>query len=575
MNRLFLLLLVLCVFLPVLESSIVNYEDNDLAHLAHDVLVQDFAATSDPVKSLVTFLKASREANLFSENDLIVFFCHLAPKFYRYRNDLKNLEDLADIALEVIHDSRNIPQSLPLLKLLAAVSKEHTVPYVSVVSSMFVLLSEDQKKDFLESVIENAKLSRFALPTRLIYSNPNLFPEFLIKYFKGLGQTSLVATNDLICEIDSMPVVAGLEILEITGRNLDLEYFVSSFYVAITQANFPPRTRSQFLKLLVNWIRSCNGASSHIMTAFMARFDLRSLDESDYETYAHIARLNSSYPRNAKIEEIVAFHQKQVDTIFKLFQSIQLKQAVKSMEKLIEADKRMRLLVNWQNGLDLLNSSELVRLFQEFIEPLLNICNINYGKEKDVYVDRIAFYALTFITRVHPIESYPLYLAVSLLGALQKVSSESPPNLYEANAIAVVPKAVTYVMKMSSDVPFTTEHFKNLISVTKRFAPQLLCQVSQYLLERGDLDSESLEDIFDTLDRNDQFFPSLISQAIMNRFQIISKGVNVRLHSALIVKMFLYGYFSKSLSSTERDFIFQLGRQFMDPDFYEQLIRFK
>ncbi len=571
MNRTLSFLLILSSVFAILESTATYYEDKDLETLSQDILLQDFKTTPDPVLNLVIFINSS----VFSETDLVLFFCHVAPKFFKYRQELDRMADFANLVVNIIHDSQNVPESLPLLQIIALESKHRLPTYDSVVHLMFNMLGEDHKQVFLDFAIENASLDKFWIPKHTMINDPKRFCDFLLKYFKVLGrcfQEFMSSTPKGALNFDASPVIAGLNLLDHLERYVDLEYYIFVFFVSVPLRDFESKTRSQFLKLMASWIRTFNPGFERVCSTYMEHYDLALLEEADYDTYSIIARQNPSFPRNAAVNEIISGHQKQIDIIFGLLRSVMFDPEQPTTKSLVEADRRMRILCNWEKGLDWLTADEINIMFKELIEPLLDNCNRSFGKLKDIYVDRIVFYALTFTIRIHSIETYPLDSAFSMMDVLEQVASHSAANLYESNALMIVPKTLAVIIQKDSKDPMTSLQFSNVLLMTERFAPQMILQVAQYFLVRPDLPQLFATRILELLDASGNFNTSIILQSIMNRFQLLLNGIDPVVNNALIVEMFLFGGLKEAFSPTEREFILFVGSTCMIPEVYSCLV---
>ncbi len=568
------LLFALCVLLPVFQSSTLTFEDKDLKHLASEILAQDFTTTLDPVESLISFVEASMDHSIFATSDMLTLFCQVGPKFYAHRRKLKDINILAEQTVTVVLKAESFPQNLELLQLIVFASLMRPVGYDKVVTGMFKALNLKEKQIFLDSVVENARLEKFVLPQKMFAENVEQFRSFFSKYFNTLCSKIVAALNSncsMLPQIDSMGVVIVMDFLGRIDRDSDLEFNICKIFSCLDSGSIPARTRSQFLKLLAVLTRSCGASMLNNFTIFFSNFDLNSLSGSDYENYAIFARVCHNYARNETVSKIIVDHQRQVDAIFKVFEPIKFNLAEQSLENFSSIDKRMRILAKWEKGLDLLNCSEIERIFNGLTVSLLEACHKNYGDLKAVFVRRINFYVLVLITRLHPAPTYQVQIGFSLLEALEALTTISAVEYYEKIALDIVPKVLDLIMNSRFKLELTQRKIKATTAMAHLLAPNMLSEVSQFLIQQPSLPVLSAITILKTLEIAKKLSGLIIMSGIMARFDLLMDGTNVTENNDLFLEIFFFGHLNHLFSSTEIELIMFLGNRFLETRTFSRL----
>ncbi len=292
--------------------------------------------------------------------------------------------------------SKKIPKDLRLHKMIIFYSKVRVEGHGYVVCQIFMKLSEDEQNAFLKAVIENIVVDEFVLPEQLFMSKPERFLDFFSDYLEALFvvyKENLQLPKPKIFEV--APVLLGLDVLDRFGHHLRLANALIIYYVYVPKNKVLPKTLSQFLKMLPNWTRYEEGNQESRIHSLINSYNL------SLENYAIVVRNRSVCIRNASIEEVIDSYQQQINLLFQFARGIKIDVNETSTKVLEGVAKHVKILANWEKGLNLLDFQERKELLELVQGPLVEICN-----SSNKYMIWIAFYGLCFVFRVKSVEDF-------------------------------------------------------------------------------------------------------------------------------------------------------------------------
>lgn len=569
------ILLLLGVFLPQVLSSVIPYENEHIRSYAEKVLSEYFTADSNPVEAVMDFITVERENGRCSGSDALTLVSHIAPKIYEHRKQLEHMQKFAEFVVKMIVQDGIASGKLELLQIITFESEVMDIDTRAVIYSMYTLLYADDIDAYLDSLVENFEPEMFRLPLEIIYRHPAArFTDFLLKYLDTLVH-KWKGDRESICQFDTALLVAVFNVNERIGGNFDLESRAIAILLGLRSMAIPASIQSQFLKLLSKWVTTCLQSFEEALGRYFEKFDVNSLRPEDYENYATIARFYKGCPMNDHIRKIVSTRQRYIDEFFEALDQIKFDPAVQSIKDIVEVEKSMRSLLNKKYGLEYISNNEFIRITDTFANPILKQCAKSYGELKDPFVLRIKLSILLLHTRIHPVETYPVHFAVALLTTIDCVSTVKGLEVFQQAAKTIAPKTIEVLLKHGSSIKFEYSTFVNMMVYTRDYAPEMLPRVAVYLLERPDISSTIPRFIMDILSDCDLIDGSYIIYGLMARFKLLSDGIQVRANSAIVLELFGLATYAKCLTDSQKKVIKLLGKKFMDPAYYNQMIKWR